>query len=412
MDAGERTAQPVRRHPLWFAWFLASVMAVGPLVLHALTALGPHVVESLGLSATQFGALWFVSFGAAGLLSIQGGKLTDRLGARPLVVGVFLSSLIGLVTVGLAESYPWLLLAAALGGLAQAISNPVTNHLVFVSVSRGSQGLALGIKQSGVQVGQFLIGLLLPTIALNVGLDVGMGLFAALAVLGVVVTVRLVPRTARRARNTRSGPAPRVGAEVRRLAAFAFVAGAVNQSINVYTPLYAHQVLGTPVERAGLIVAAVGGLGVISRLLWGRIGDRIVDPRAPLQWVAGGTAISAFLLLAAPRLGEPMIWLSVVVFSATALAANVLIMLVVVRAVPDGSIGHASGWASSGLYAGFMIGPVSFGAVIDGTSGYALSWALTAAVTIGLWLFTGLWRRTVPWVPTRSPDVDDNLAVP
>jgi nitrate/nitrite transporter NarK len=375
-------------------------MAVGPLVTHALTVLGPDLVESLGLSATQFGALWFVAFGAAGLLAIQGGKLTDRLGARPLVLGVFLSSLAALLTVGFARSYLWLMLAAALGGLAQAMSNPVTNYLVFTSVPRSSQGLALGIKQCGVQIGQFAVGLLLPTIVLRLGREFGGGIFAAAAAVGILLAFRLVPRAARRSPgSTRSAGRQRLPSGLVPLVLVAFVAGAVNLQINAYLPLYANQALGTPVARAGLIVALVGALGTASRMFWGRVGDRIVDPRRPLQWVAGAGALAAVSLLAATWVGEAMIWLGAVIFSATALGANVLIMLVVVRAVPGRSIGHASGWVSSGLYAGFMAGPVAFGAVVDATSGFVVSWALTAAYTLGLWLFVAVWRRARPWQP-------------
>src|SRR5690606_16854588 len=78
------------RRPLAYAWFLALVLGVGPAVTHAITALGPIIVENLGLSATRFGLLWFVTFGAAASLSVFAGRAADRVSARPLVTGVFL----------------------------------------------------------------------------------------------------------------------------------------------------------------------------------------------------------------------------------------------------------------------------------------------------------------------------------
>jgi MFS family permease len=385
------------RRPMGFAAFLALVMASGPLVTHALAALGPVLVRELNLDATQFGALWFVTFGVAALLTIQGGNFSDTFGPRPLVLGVFTSAGIGLVAAGLGHSYVWLVVAAVGAGVAQAISNPVTNLLVSTSVPTGKQGVALGIKQSGVPIGQFLVGLLLPSVALHAERKVGFLLLAVLAGLGVVLSLVLVSPTSHTQPRTRQHrSAPRMERAVWWVTAYAFAGGFVNQSVNVYAPLYTNQVHGTPVARAGLIVAVIGGLGTVSRLAWGRVGDRLVDPRLALQWVAGLSVVATGTMGLATQVGEVLVWVSAVVFSVSALAAPVLIMLVVVRGVPTGNVGRASGWASAGLYSGFMVGPVVFGALVDFAGGYTVAWTAVTVVASALLVITTLWRRLQP----------------
>ena len=390
-------AAPVKRRPLAFAGFLALVMAIGPLVTHGLAAVGPVLVRELDLDTTQFGALWFVTFGVAALFTIQGGKLSDTFGARPLLLGVFTAAGIGLVSAGLGGSYIWLALAAVASGLAQAISNPVTNFLVSTSVPLANQGVALGIKQSGVQIGQFLVGLLLPSVALHAGRQAGFLLLALLAVLGVVLSLILVaPTPPIRTRSRRHRSSPRMDRAVWWVTGYAFAGGLVNQSINVYAPLYTNQVHGTPVTRAGLIVAMIGALGTVSRLAWGRVGDRLADPRLALQWVAGLSVLATGTMALAAQLGEVLVWVSAVVFSVSALAAPVLVMLVVVRAVSEGNVGRASGWASAGLYSGFMVGPVVFGALVDFAGGYTVAWTAVTVAAGALLVLTTVWRRLQP----------------
>jgi len=124
-----------RRRPVPFGLFLALVMGVGPLVHYSLSALGPLVVADLDLSATAFGVLWFAIFGVASLRSVTGSRLTDRFGPRYLVAGAFCTALVAVVVGAGAPSYAWLLVAAGLSGIGQALTNPATNALISTEVA-------------------------------------------------------------------------------------------------------------------------------------------------------------------------------------------------------------------------------------------------------------------------------------
>lgn len=391
MSAAEPPPRTGRR--LALAGLLALAMGAGPLVNHGFAALSPVLIDELGLSATRYGALWTVVFGVGALCTVPGGRLVDRFGPRPAMVGVFAAAAAGLAVAAFAPSYVWLVVAAVLGGLSQAQSNPATNLIISRTVPAGGQGVVLGVKQSGVQVAQFLVGLTLPTMALWWGRDTGFLVLALLPVLGLLATRPLVGPAPARPGGARGSARERLPVHVWWVAAYAVVAGAAQQATNVYLPLYAHEGVGLPVARAGVLVAVVGGLGVVSRLLWGRGADRLPDTRAPLQWVAAVTVVAVTAMLAARWAGEWLLWAGATLFSAGSLAANVLIVLVVVRTVPVAAVGRASGWTSLALFGGFMLGPLLFGAMVDGTGGFVVPWVATGAAAVFLVLLTVVWRR-------------------
>lgn len=389
-----------RDRPLALGTLLALAMGAGPLVNHGFTALSPLLVTELGLSTVQYGALWTVTFGVGAALTMLGARVFDQVAPRVTLTAVFSTAALGLVAAGLASSYAWLVVAAVLGGLSQSVATPVTNQVVSRSLPRRSWGLALGLKQSGVQVAQFVTGITLPTLALLWGRDAGFVVLTALPVVGLLLVRRLVPARPSPVDAATEASAPaRLPAHVTWLTVYAFIAGASQQAVNVHLPLYAHDAVGVPVTRAGLLVAAVGVLGIVARMVWSRGAGRLPDVRAPLLWMGVLGFGSATVLGAGTWLGEWVVWLGAALFACGALAANALIMLVVVRVVPATMVGRASGRTAGALFAGFMAGPVGFGLLVDGPGGYPLAWAAVASATVAMVVVTQVWRR----VPVTQP---------
>lgn len=387
----------VRTAPI--AGYLGLVMGVGPLVHYAISALGPLVVSDLGLSATEFGLLWFVTFGAACLFTLTGGRLSDRYGARGLFLLVFGLAGLGLAAAGSAQGYVWLLAGLALAGVAQSFSNPATNSAVATVVPARSRGMVLGLKQSGVQLSQVFAGVALPPMAVAFGWRTALLVSVSIAAVGVLATFLLVPSTRATKLSAPRNQAP-LSPVVGWMTAYALLMGAVTQATNVYLPLYAHTELGVSVTVAGLVAAFLGGFGVLARLVWGGLSDRINDVALPLVGVAVPASLAMVAFWWSARLGLWSLWLGAALFSIGALAANVILMVAVVRYVTWESVGRATGWVSLGLYAGFMIGPVSVGAVVD-KLGYEWAWVTMLAVTVSLILISQPIRRFAATV--RSP---------
>lgn len=355
-------------------------MGVGPLTHYALAALGPLVVDDLGLSVAQYGQLWLVVFAAASVATTAGGWLADRMGLRGLFFATFTVS--GLATLGAAVTpgLSVLLVALVLSGFAQALANPATNRYVLERVDSCRRGSILGIKQSGVQASQLMAGVLLPPLAVWWGWRPALVVCCVVAIVGMAVTVPATPgpEPRRTAAPTGSGrPSPAIAW----LFAYAFAAGAVAQATNVYLPLFTHVKLGLSASDAGLVVAVLGGVGVIARFLWGRGVQAVSDLRTPMSWLSVITVIALVGIVLTEHLGAWLVWPSAGLFGFSALAANVLVMVAVLNLTRAESVGRATGRVSLGLFLGFMCGPPAAGFLVESFS-YPVMWMVQ--VMIGL----------------------------
>ncbi len=377
-----------------FGGMLALAMGIGPLVIYALSALAPAITQDLGISRTQLGALATASFLVTASLSVVSGGAIDRFPPRRVLVTLFLLGGASLAGIGLSPGYAALLIAVVLAGLTQALSNPVTNQAIATQLPAGQRGLTMGVKQSGVQLCQFIAGTSLPLLAVALGWRGATLTMPTVALVGLVLVLLVL-----REPPTVDGPSPR-GRRDRRplpagvwwLAAYSVLIGAGLQATNVYVPLYAFEAVGLSAVLAGATTGVLGGVGVVSRMGWGRFAERVATAHRPLAVLAVGGMLAATLLNLAHAV-PVLVWVGVVVHALTALAANVVTMMAVVRNVELPELGRASGVLALGLYLGFGIGPVAFGAVTDWTGTYAVGWTALTVVYLVAVVLTGVWAR-------------------
>lgn len=369
--------------PRGFPLVLALSMGAGPLTLQALTATAPLVTADLGITRAQLGSLPTAAFLTAALLSPVVGRGADLFSGRAVLAVLFSGACMALLGTAAAPSYAWLLVAAAVSGAAQAMSNPVTNQLIAANVAPGLRGRLTGIKQSGVQMSQFAAGLVLPSVALMLGWR-GAALVAAVATAAGLLLVRgSVPAGSAENRPASGGGRNALPSAVWWLAAYAFITGAAIQATNVYLPLYSFERLHMPVQAAGLTVAVAGGVGLVARVAWGRAAERVLRPGRPLVALAAASALGSFSIFAAERLHAPgLVWAGAALFGAGGLASNVVLMLALMRATPVRGVGTASGILAVGLYLGFALGPLGYGLVADHTGSYEIGWLTVVGANV------------------------------
>ena len=118
-----------------------------------LPALGPALQHAFGLTLVQVTGV-FTAFGAGTVLTVYAwGALVDRVGERVvLAVGPALGGL-ALATVVLADSYGALLAGVFTAGLFAAAATGGSGRAVFGWFPRRERGLALGLRQTSVQLG-------------------------------------------------------------------------------------------------------------------------------------------------------------------------------------------------------------------------------------------------------------------
>ncbi|MFD5328210.1 MFS transporter [Streptomyces sp. NPDC127092] len=188
---------------------LTTAMAFSMMQLFLIGALGPRLVERLGVSETLLGLTTTVGFGTAAVLSPAGGRIVDRTGPRRALVALLAVSAVALGLIGAAPGPGLLLAAVALGGLPQALANPATNKAILAAVPAPRRGAVTGAKQSGVQLGAFAAGLPLAAAAGLIGWRGAVWLAAAAALLAAVWAWRALPPDA--TRPTTASPAMRAG---------------------------------------------------------------------------------------------------------------------------------------------------------------------------------------------------------
>jgi predicted MFS family arabinose efflux permease len=307
------------------------------------------------------------------------------------------------VAAGAGRHYAGLAAGAAVFGISVAFGNPATNQLAARSVPAGRHGIVTGVKQSGVQVGAFLAGLVLPGVAGATGWRPALGGCALLGTAGLVLTRRYVPGPSGEdeqgsgeatADGVPSKALPRkLDVAVDRLAVYALLMGFGVGAVGAYLPLYAVEELGFSRGTAGLTAALVGFVGIVARVGWGRRQDRTTVPVIrSLATLAAGSVVASGALWAAASLGSALLWAGAALFGATAVAWNALGMLSIVRDVEVSVAGRASGRVLLGFYIGFVVGPVSFGWAVDHI-GYATGWAVVTAGFGLATLLSALWHR-------------------
>ena len=105
--------------------------------------------DDLGISKGQIGLLVGLYFGCTGLGSIMGGRLTDRFGARAVVVADMVSVTIAGAFAAAVGTYWSLLVAAIIGGSGYALVNAGTNVAMAHAVPIRRRTLAMSVKTAG-----------------------------------------------------------------------------------------------------------------------------------------------------------------------------------------------------------------------------------------------------------------------
>lgn len=374
---GSGGAEPDESHWVGTTGVATAAMVVAMLAPYTVSALGPSLVSDLQLPRSAVGGLVTATFAVACVASLVAGRVVDVSGPRRGVAGLAVLVLAGLLAATLAPGYGWLLAALAVNGLALALANPSTNLLVAARVPSPKRGLAIGVKQSGVPLSAFAAGLVLPPVAAVAGWRAGMAAAAMLPAALLVVVWWSVPRDAPRQAGGRSTSRSALSPWLAGLMAFSLLLGCGLAAVNTYLPLYASQQLGLSDAAAGSVLASFGSAGLVARVVWTRLADRLIDVTVALGWLSLAAAGATVLLALAAGSGTWLVWAGAVGVGATATAANAVSMLAVLRR--GGATGHASALVSLGFFGGFAVGPTACGLLAD-HAGWGSMWLVVAVV--------------------------------
>ncbi len=386
-----------------------AAMALPMIVVSLVGALGPMIVDDIGVSRSALGFLTATTMGLAAVFSLWAGQVVDRIGPHAALGWLFGLVALSFALMSISSGFVLLLLAVAIASPAQALANPATNKLIAMELA-SVRAVAIGVKQSGVQVAALLAGAGLAPAAVALGWQGAVALLVPLAAVVFALVRWLVPRRPRPPAGVRLAlPAVPV-ASMRWLMLAQLCLGFALATVTTFLPLYAAADLGVPAAVAGLMLAVFAVAGVVSRIVWNRLADRSGHIADILVLVCALSIVGPLLLVAGAVLSPAAAWLGAVWIGATATAANAVSMLLVISNPRLGPVGSASALASLGFFGGFAIGPPLTGAIADSALGFPAAWVACsialAAGAVAAHIARGSLRRsrgTIEPATTASP---------
>lgn len=362
-----------------------------------LPAIAPLVAADLGLASSTVGTYISLLYVGAAAAAVAGGGLIRRYGAIRVSQVALLLSALGLL-LGIAPAVAAVAAGAVVLGLGYGPITPASSEVLARTTPPERMGLVFSLKQTGVPAGTALAGVCVPPLALWLGWRPAVALMALLC-LAVIIAAQSVraPLDADRDRSARVSAAgawlalklvARTPA-LRLMAAVSFVYAGMQMCVSAFIVAYLADGVGLALVVAGLGLTAANLGGVVGRIGWGWVADRVGSPRATLAGLGGLMSLGA-LAVAAFSAAWPVAALLAVcaLLGATAIGWNGVYLAEVARAAPAGQAGVATGGCLFFTFVGVVASPFLFGVLQRATGSYPVSYVVAAAVCAAMaaWL--------------------------
>lgn len=349
-----------------------------------LPTIAPKVAESLGLDAALIGFQVSILFGAAMVGTLFGGKFTRRYGAcRTMQLSNALCGA-GLMLI-IVPHVLFIVAGSFVAGYGQGLINSATAHLLVKYTPPGRRNLLFSIKQTGVPFGGMLVALSAPVIAVNFGWQwaVVMVMVVIAAVITLVQMQRGVWDTDRDSdadvKQQKFGGVPLVltQASLRWVSLTGFLFAAVQRCLLTFTVIYLVAERGYGLIEAGIMLSLIQAGGIVGRLFWGWLADRMRSSITVLLVIAVITVADSMILMAMqsewPRLAVYAMFL---VFGVATLGWNGVLHAETARVSPLGMASVVAGGSTFFVFAGVLIGPSLFTVAYGFTGAYSTTFVL------------------------------------
>jgi MFS family permease len=420
------STEPVSRARVQATVVAVMVLCCVPVFLTG--SLSSLIAPELGLTTAGTGAAIALYFVAAAVCSIPAGRLADHAGASVALRVAVVAGTAASVAIGALATVGWHLFAlAVVGGAALALADTGCARALATALPRDRQGTAFGIKESSVPAASLLAGLAVPVLGTQVGWRpafvgaIGLGV-VALLLLGTRPLGTGARATARTAASSGGAPpvvaappaslgadhldaaAPDVRAEPSAsgpsllvLALAAGLAGAVVAAVSTFL-VPSLQASGVAFGLAGLVLSVASAAAVVTRLVVGRLADRVLGSELrSIQVLIGLGAVGLGLLAAtsssatgATTAGVLLLVLAAFVALGAGWGWTGAVFLAAIRTAPDRPAAAAAA-VLAGLGFGGAAGPAIVGWIAEVASFRTAWWlgALTMLVALAALLVGG-----------------------
>lgn len=344
----------------WAVWTTVAVDLIG---FGILIPLLPIYAKDFGASPATIGLLFAAYSLAQFVFSPVWGRISDRIGRRPVLLVTIVGSAVGSLVTGLAGTLPLLFLGRIIDGTSGA-TIAVARATVADTASDADRTRLMGLLGAAFGIG-FVVGPSIGALATLGGPSLPFFVAAGISAVNLVMTYLRVDET-RRSDGTSSATSGSTSVRdaqplVLRLVAVTFIAITGFSAFEATFALLASDRLDASETTVALVFAGIGVLLVIVQGgLVGPLSRRFGDLR--LLAIGLGLLTAGFAVLAvAPGWAGLGVALAVLAFG-QGLITPTLSSSVAVATTPD-RIGVALGWQQSASGLARVVGPILGGAL-------------------------------------------------
>lgn len=393
--------KPSRRELLLVVFFTTAALTLSSMAVLWIPAIAPAVAHDLGVSPSLIGYQFTLAYIGAMASSLLVGGFIQRFGSWRIS-----QSALGMLAIGhlilMTGHLELMVIGSIATGFGYGMMNPPAMELLNRVATPSNRNLVFSVRFTGVPIGGVLASLVAPSLALAIGWQTTMLVVGA---LGLLLFAAMQPLRARFDANRRSDATlvrdPFSGLRLvlrsRAMLLISFTGlcfGAVQLSLMSFTVTLLVDEVGWNLVSAGVALSCVQVAGVIGRLSWGAIADRLRSSTAVLLIIGSTTTVAS---LAASRIGPDWPNISVFVFffvfGLTAIGWNGVFASEAARISPPGAIGHATGAIMFITFSGVLFGPVVFSMLYQVTGSYSATFLASASLAALGVVFLGVSRR-------------------
>jgi predicted MFS family arabinose efflux permease len=166
---------------------------------------------------------------------------------------------------------------------------------------------------------------------------------------------------------------------LRRLALASFTFGATQLCFSTFLVTYLTEQIGLDLVAAGAVLAVAQTAGIVARILWGWLADRLISPPlllALLGLAMAGATVAVGLFTA--EWSRTAIMAVAIVHGATGIGWNGVYLSEVAQLAPRGAAGAATGGALAVTFLGIVTGPPLFSVIVATTGSYRIAFLVIA----------------------------------